>query len=533
MQVTDTNPRESIDDDGGFPNRETALNTEDKDMPMSRQIVEKLYNKMVEEVSDYAILFLDTDGNILSWNKGAVNIKGYVASEITGKNFRVFYTDEDRKKQLPETLLEEAFKTGRVCHEGWRLKKDGSKFWGLVTITALHDEPGNVIGFSKVTRDLTERKKSEEQSERYAAELQRQNEMIRRSEERYHRMIAEVEDYAIILLDINGNILNWNKGAEKIKGYKESEIVGKNFSNFYLPEDQKSNLPGHLLADAAANNKATHEGWRVRKDKTRFWGSIVITAIHNDEGAVTGFSKVTRDLTQKKHFEDFILMQNKQLEEYAYVASHDLQEPLRKIMMFSGLLKEKLDDKEASLQLLNKIYHSTERMANLIGAVLQYSQTSYTTELRKDIDLNAVIKTIEADFDMLLAEKNIKINCGDLPTVRGIPIQMHQLFSNLIGNAIKFSGDQPAITITAEPEQDLDTGEVFTKIKVADNGIGFGAEYADKIFRMFHRLHNNRTGTGIGLALCKRIVEGHGGSITAESTPGKGSVFSIRLPIIN
>ena len=501
-----------------------------KIVPLDVQAAEKLYHKMVEEVRDYAILLLDTAGNIVTWNTGAEIIKGYNAAEITGKNFSVFYTAADRDNHIPEKMLEEALLQGRATREGWRLKKDGTKFWGSVVITALHDDENNVIGFSKLTRDLTERKKTEEQQERYTAELQHHNEMLRNSEERYHRMIAEVEDYAIILLDAEGNILNWNKGAQKIKGYSEQEIIGKNFRNFYREEDRNNQLPEKLLAEAIANNKAAHEGWRVRKDGSHFWGSVIITALHNHDGSISGFSKVTRDLTQKKNFEEHILQQNKQLEEYAYVASHDLQEPMRKIMLFSGMLKDSLDNKEEAISYLDKINSAASRMTRLIKAVLEYSQANEGTGLKIAVDLNVTVKDIENDFEVLLREKNGVINCGQLPVINAVPIQMHQLLGNLISNAIKFNHKAPVITITATSEKGKDQKTAFTRIKVSDNGIGFNPEYSEKIFRMFHRLHDNSQGTGIGLALCKRIVENHGGTITVSTSPN-GTVFEIMLPV--
>jgi len=529
MQNPDINPLKINDEEQDVNTKHSADGIYKRKNPRpNASTLEKLYQKMVEEVSDYAILLLDTNGTILNWNPGVQNIKGYSESEIIGKNFRVFYTSDDRKNQLPEKLLDSALQNGRASQEGWRVKKDGSTFWGSIVITALHDNGRNVIGFSKVTRDLTERKKSEERMERYTSELQYQNELLRQSEERYHRMIAEVEDYAIILLDINGNILNWNKGAENIKGYKDTEILGKSFKQFYRLSDQQIQLPEQLLNEAVKNNKATHEGWRVRKDGTEFWGNIVITALHNEEGKITGFSKVTRDLTQKKHFEDLILLQNKQLEEYAYVASHDLQEPLRKIMLFSDLLEKNLDNKEIATQYLNKINVSSSRMTNLIKGVLQYSQTTENKSLMSAVDLNGIIKEIESDFDMLLQEKNGKIIYEKLPAVYGIQMQMHQLFSNLISNAIKFNDQIPHIYITATVEEV--NGKSFAKIKISDNGVGFEPEYTDKIFKMFHRLHATATGTGIGLALCKRIVDGHGGTINALSNPGKGTIFEVLLP---
>ncbi|AWA30206.1 PAS domain-containing sensor histidine kinase [Flavobacterium magnum] len=485
-------------------------------------VTQGLYHKMVSEVQDYALLLLDCDGNILNWNPGAQKIKGYASDEIIGKNFRVFYSKEDRAQLLPDTLLRTAYEKGRAAHEGFRLKKDGSTFWGSVVITALHDDNDQVIGYCKVTRDLTERKNAED-------ELQHQNELLRRSEERYHRMIAEVEDYAIILLDPDGNIMNWNKGAQKIKGYTEAEIVGRNFRNFYRVEDRERQLPEQLLALAVANNKSAHEGWRLRKDGSHFWGSVVITALHDNHGNITGFSKVTRDLTYKKQSDDLILQQNKQLEEYAYVASHDLQEPLRKIMLFIDLLQRNIDDKEAVASYITKINASTQRMSTLIKAVLNYSQATDDVELKAAVDLNVVLAHIETDFDVLLSERSGVLKRTTLPVVHAVPIQMHQLFSNFVSNAIKFNDGFPVINITYE-DSTKSGRDGFIKITVKDNGRGFDPEQADKIFRMFHRLHDKTQGTGIGLALCKRIAENHGGTITVSTSPGQGTAFEIWLP---
>ncbi|HEX9981053.1 MAG TPA: PAS domain-containing sensor histidine kinase [Flavobacterium sp.] len=504
-----------------------AIQLEHKNEQLRRS--EERYHKMISEVEDYAIILLDIQGNIMNWNKGAENIKGYTSQEIIGRNFSIFYRSEDIATGLPDKLISIARDKGKAIHEGWRIRKNGSVFWGSIVITALHDTENNIIGFSKVTRDLTERKMSEERQERYTAELQYNNELLRRSEERYHRMIAEVEDYAIILLDSAGNVLNWNRGAEKIKGYSEEEIVGKNFNIFYLEDDRRTQLPEKLLAEAVANNKATHEGWRVRKDGTHFWGSIVITALHDDDNKIIGFSKVTRDLTQKKRAEEQIEIQNKQLEEYAYVASHDLQEPLRKIQIYSELLEDSLDNRESALRNLEKINSSAKRMATLIKDVLNYSQISHKAGLFEEVNLNDIISSIETDFEMLLEQKNGKITYDDLPVIHAIPIQMHQLFSNLINNSIKFSHKNPEVHITSKV---IDSGK-SVKITLSDNGIGFEPQYAEHVFKMFQRLHDNKQGTGIGLALCRKIVDNHNGSISVSSKPGEGTIFEIVLPLNN
>src|SRR6185312_2473777 len=268
------------------------------------------------------------------------------------------------------------------------------------------------------------------------------NSAMQRTEESYHKMVEEVEDYAILMLDAEGHILNWNRGAEKIKGYKEQEIIGRHFSCFYPAEDQAAGLPEQLLNRARKEGKAVHEGWRVRKDGTRFWGSIVITALHDKSGQVIGFSKVTRDLTQQKIVAEKLAaytleleVQNSELEQFAYVASHDLQEPLRKIRTFAELIKENYGNQAIVNKYFAKLDLSAQRMAELIKSLLNYSRLSKSSDKPEDsilIDLKEVIADVKQDFELLIEEKKASIICGTLPSVRGNHIQLGQLFSNLV-----------------------------------------------------------------------------------------------------
>ncbi len=371
---------------------------------------------------------------------------------------------------------------------------------------------------------------------------------LKASEERYHKMVDEVQDYAIILLDEKGTIVNWNKGAQKIKLYTSSEIIGKNFSIFYLPEDQKTNLPNQLIKQAASSGKAIHEGWRVRKDGSHFWGSITITALHGEDNEIIGFSKVTRDLTEKKFSEDKLLQymaeleaKNKELEQFAYVASHDLQEPLRKIQTFAEIVRKNMKDENIVNKYFDKINTSAQRMAELIKSILSYSRLVQESEEFTNVDLNVVVANVKVDFELLIEEKKAHVISDPLPVIKGSMLQLTQLFANLISNALKFTDKNPTVLIKAKtvkkdeiinPSPFLVEGK-YTEITFADNGIGFDQQYENKIFTIFQRLHGKQEypGTGIGLALCKKIVENHSGYITAKSEVGKGATFYVYLPL--
>lgn len=497
-----------------------------------------LYQKMIEEIQDYAIILLDTDGIIRNWNKGAEKIKGYSENEIIGKHFSIFYLKEYLDAELPNRLIKEARETGRAVQEGWRKRKDQTRFWGSITITAIHDEENNVIGFSKVTRDLTDKKSAEDN--------------LRMSEERYHKMIAEVQDYAIILLNAYGTIENWNAGAENIKGYKADEIIGRKFDIFYSEEDRKAGLPYQLLDKAREAGKATHEGYRVRKDGTKFWGSVVITALHGKNNEIIGFSKVTRDLTQQKiasgklaAYTAELEIQNSELEQFAYVASHDLQEPLRKIRTFAELIKDNYDNKEFVEEYFDKLDLSAKRMSELIKSLLDYSRVTKGTHEGEGsigyVDLNLVVEDAKQDFELLINEKNATVLSEPLPSVTGNRIQLGQLFSNLISNGLKFSDKEPVIKISSTTKKSseitnapraLSANEYYC-ISFRDKGIGFDNQYSQKIFSLFQRLHGKQdyTGTGIGLALCKKIAENHNGFIDATGELGRGATFNVYLPV--
>jgi PAS domain S-box-containing protein len=380
--------------------------------------------------------------------------------------------------------------------------------------------------------------------------LSDRNTELRKNEVQFQQMIEEVEDYAIVLLDENGIIQNWNKGAEKIKGYKEYEIIGRSFSNFYLPSDREKGLPERLIREAAEKGKAIHEGWRLRKDGSKFWGSIVITALH-DGKRVRGFLKVTRDLTERKLAEDQareytqqLEFQNAELQQFAFAASHDMKEPLRKINFYNNYVvvhgANQLDEKSADY--LNRSLAAVNRMSQLIDDLLSYSQIDSSTGTFEYTDLNVILEEVINSHKDMLEESEVRFDVGSLPQMEVIPFQMRQLFDNLINNSIKYKHPERQAVIrvacsrvkgSAVNSQPAEADVDFYKISVIDNGQGFAPLYSDKIFEIFQRLktRSEYKGSGIGLAICKKIVQNHHGYIKATGIENEGAVFDVFLPV--
>lgn len=483
------------------------------------------YHLLVESITDYAIYMLAPNGHILTWNTGAQGMKGYTETEITDKNFSILFTPEDRESGKPEQELKAALTNGRYEEEGWRLRKDGRRFWANIVLTPVFSANNEHIGFAKITRDLTEK---------------------RRSDELYQLLVSQVKEYAVFMMDNNGNILTWNDGAQRIKGYTAPEIIGKNFSVFYIDEDKKAQKPEKELEISKGNGKYEEEGWRVRKDGSLFWANVVITPIYKDE--LIGFAKITRDLTKRKELErltqaNLILeASNKELERFASIASHDLKEPLRKISMYSDFVMsdEKNPLSEKQKEYLVKVASSSTRMDRLVDDILQFSTLSARQHFEK-CSLKTFASNVDELLEHIIAEKRAVFHYTDLPEAIVVPSQMRQLFQNLVSNALKFSKKEvpPEITIRHKfiKRENIQSGSLwpadeYLQLSFKDNGIGFSQEYAEKIFNLFDRLNSTTDyeGTGMGLAICKKIAENHGGTISASSEPGRGSEFIVVIP---
>jgi PAS domain S-box-containing protein len=424
-------------------------------------------------------------------------------------------------------------------------RPDGTRRLVVTQPKPLFNDTGSIKGAVDILIDLTEVKGLQGWS---MAEQLQTNTALKKSEERYHKMIAEVEDYAILLLDDQGIIQNWNVGAEKIKGYKEAEIVGRHFRIFYIPKDRQAHLPEKLIDEASRKGKAVHEGWRQRKDGSLFWGSIVITALHDESGGVIGFSKVTRDLTARrvaeeklKRYSQDLEFQNRELQQFAYAAAHDLKEPLRKLRFYGTSLAESLQGRLSGKeeQFLQRSTDAAIRMQRLIDDLLSYSQASSQGGPFAPVDLREIVAEAQTVYQDMIEETGATITIVDLPVVWGIAFQLRQLFENLLGNALKYRDPARPPVICIEGARTVCSpdgkvpAEAWFRVTLTDNGIGFDGEKAAKIFDIFQRLdnHGKLPGTGIGLAIAKRVVQNHRGFISATGETGEGASFTIYLPV--
>lgn len=502
----------------------------------------------------------DPQGNLNYFNQSIYAYSGLGPEEMATSGWMQIVHPDDREENIRKWT--EAISTGADFLFEHRFRKyDGSYRWQLSRAKPQLDDEGNVQMWVGTSTDIEEQKNFSVELERQVKErttaLLELNESLRKSEERYHLMVEEVQDYAILYLNKDGIVENWNSGAQKIKGYKSHEILGKSFSKFYTDEDRKSQLPLKLLIKATQVGKAVQEGWRVRKDGSLFWANVVITAVHNEAKEVIGFSKVTHDLTAKKEADDALndkrieleqknaelQRMNKELQSFAYISSHDLQEPLRKIQTFATRIKEKeYDSLSASgKDMFSRMEKSAERMQSLINDLLAYSRTNTSEHIYEAVDLQSVVEKVALDLKEEIEQSAVEILVQNNMEISVIHFQFQQLFYNLISNSIKFAHlDRPLIIkIHAEriDSEMRDTRKLpadipYIHISVADNGIGFEPEYNERIFELFQRLHGKTEykGTGIGLSIVKKIVENHQGYVTANGKKGEGATFDIYIP---
>ena len=418
----------------------------------------------------------------------------------------MFYPEEDRRSGLPHKLLAEAADTGRVEDEGWRIRKDGSRFWGDVVITALHDDAGDLTGYTKVTRDLTEKHELEV--------------TLRESEERLRLLVGQVADYAIIGLDPQGVIQTWNLGAERLKGYTAEEAIGRSFAMFYPESDRQSGLPMKLLSSARETGRVEHTGWRLRKDGSRFWGDVVITALHDDAGNLTGYAKVTRDRTDLKSLED--------AQDAFYAAfNHDFRTPITALKGFVDAIRDAADDDERE-HLIERVEASADRLLGMVEGLVQFAthRAERATLMLADIDVAQVVRGAVQDLPAHIGPERVRVS-DDVCIAQANGVAMHRVVTNLLVNALKYSPqDTPVLVDFSRP------GAGTVRLAIRDEGRGIYPDDIDTIFDEFvrGRLAENDGGSGLGLASVRELVDQMEGSVAIDSKVGGGTTVTVDLP---
>jgi PAS domain S-box-containing protein len=512
------------------------------DAPKLLDQVEDRFRLLVESVKDYAIFMLDPEGRVQTWNSGARLIKGYEAGEIIGQHFSKFYPPESLARDFPAHELRVAAAEGRFEDEGWRVRKDGSRFWANVLITAILDDRKQLLGFAKVTRDLTHRREHEES--------------MRQSEERFRLLVEGVSDYAIFMLSADGSVATWNSGAARIKGYSSEEIIGQHFSKFYPEDAVESGWPEHELRVAAAEGRFVDEGWRLRKDGSRFWAHVTITALRDDDQRLRGFAKLTRDLTERKRTEALevsgaeraelleaersarMLAQRsaRMKDEFLATLSHELRTPLNAILGWAQLLRARAPAPEELQRGMEIIDRNARAQVRLIDDLLDLSRIMsgrFRLDVRQ-ISLAEIVKGALDSIEPAAQNKGVRLESIVDPKsviVSGDAGRLQQVFWNLLSNAIKFTPKGGKVQVL------LQRVNSHIEFSVSDTGIGIPATFLPHVFERFSQkdgsTHRKYGGLGLGLAISKQLVDLHGGAIQAKSLgEGEGATFVVTLPLV-
>ena len=489
------------------------------------------YRLLVESISDYAIYMLDPTGIVSSWNNGARRFKGYEPHEIIGQHFSRFYTEEDKKQNLPARALSIAEREGKFESEGWRVRKDGTRFWAHVVIDPILTQDGKIAGFAKITRDLTERKISQ------AA--------LRRSEEQFKLLVQGVTDYAIYMLDPGGNVSSWNLGAERIKGYKAQEIIGEHFSRFYTEEDRAKGEPKRALETAAREGKFEKEGWRVKKDGTRFAASVVIDALRDEGGKIIGFAKITRDISERRESEMRLekareaLFQSQKMEAVGQLTggvAHDFNNLLMVVLGSLELLRKRMPlSDEKVTQLIDNAIQGAKRGSALTQRMLAFARRQ---ELKREPVLLPIL--VEGMTDLLERSlgPSITIQTKIRPSLRTIMADGNQIelgLLNLAVNARDAMPDGGTLCIQAHEANvgpghpHLEPGD-YICLSVGDTGEGMDAETLARATEPFFTTKGVGKGTGLGLSMVHGMTLQSGGKFILKSEKGKGTTAEMWFP---
>ena len=475
---------------------------------------------LLDAITDYGIYMLTPEGLVSSWNAGARRLKGYEEHEVLGRHFSMFHTAEDIAKGLPQRALQTAVDEGRFETQGWRLRKDGSRFWANAVIDPILSPDGKLLGFGKVTRDLSERRASEQE--------------LARTEDMFRRLVLGVTDYALYMLSPEGIVTNWNMGAERIKGYRPEEIIGEHFRQFYTPEEREAGAPEAALAEARATGKFEKEGWRVRKDGTRFMAHVVIDAIRDPDGTLVGFAKITKDITDRVQAQSDLeaareqLLQSQKMEAIGQLTggvAHDFNNLLMAVLSSLELLRKRVPDDPQTLKLLDNARQGAERGASLTRSMLAFARKQ---ELAlQAVDIAALVASMQG---MLSSTLGVSIAvetviADDLPPALSDPNQLASAILNLAVNARDAMPGGGRIIIGARADGD------FIRFSLADTGEGMAADVLARASEPFFTTKGVGKGTGLGLSMVHGMAQQSGGRLELHSRPGEGTVAEIWLPI--
>jgi PAS domain S-box-containing protein len=489
------------------------------------------YRLLVEAVTDYAIYMLDPTGIVVSWNPGAQRFKGYLANEIIGQHFSRFYTEEDRKTGLPVKALATARLEGKFENEGWRVRKDGSRFWAAVVIDPIRSPSGDIVGYAKITRDLTERKQAEQ--------------VLRLSEEQFRLLVQGVTDYAIYMLDTEGNVTNWNLGAQRIKGYLPEEIIGRHFSQFYTNEDRAAGEPQRALETAKREGKFEKEGWRVRKDGRHFWAHVVIDPLRDETGTLLGFAKITKDITERREAQAKLdktreaLSQSQKMEAIGHLTggiAHDFNNLLMVVLSSLELIRKRLPDNPKLTVLLDNAVQGAQR-----GAVLTKRMLAFARRQELNTEAIHVPELVRGMSDMLQQSLGQSISIETRFPLKLSPViadanQLEMALLNLAVNA-RDAMPQGGQMIIAANEEVLSADNASTmkpgryvRLSVTDSGEGMDVETLQHATEPFFTTKGPGKGTGLGLPMVHGLAEQFGGRFDLRSRVGEGTIAEIWLP---
>jgi PAS domain S-box-containing protein len=489
---------------------------------------------LIRRVSEYAIFRLTARGDVASWNPGAGRIKGYEAGEIIGRNFSVFYTEEDRRGGVPERGLDIARRSGQYDTEGWRVRKDGTRFWASVLITALYAPDGTFIGFGKIVRDTTDKRLA------YEAVVD--------SERRFRLLVQGVTDYSIFMLSPEGHVTNWNLGAARIKGYQADEIIGAHFSRFYTPVDAAEGLPARSLATAATEGRFETEGWRVRKDGSRFWANVVIDAIRDEEGQLVGFAKITRDVTERKNAHEELekaraaLLQSQKMEALGKLTggvAHDFNNVLQVLRGNLELLEGRHGRDAWTKERLGKAIEAVEHGANLASQLLAFGRRQALQPIV--VNLAVMLRGMDDLLRRALGEiiHVETVISGGLWNTLVDPNHLENVVLNLAINARDAMPEGGKLTLELSNamlddhysalDADVRAGQ-YVLLAITDTGTGMTAEVLERAFEPFFTTKPEGQGTGLGLSMAYGFIKQSGGHIRIYSEPGHGTIVKIYLP---